>query len=162
MARLRPQVHTEKHIVQFSLASVASGAITILTIADAVAVPSTVTNVREGSTIASVFIEMWVQSDDTTQGSNISTLEKLSGDMSGMAAGESASLNSYSNKKNVFHTRMGLISDQDSYPTNVMSGWYKIPKGKQRFGLSDKLVLNLHGQSNGFTLCGFATYKEQY
>jgi len=162
MPGMRPKVHTEKHLIQSSLGSVASGAISIITLADAVAVPSTSTNVREGSTISSVYIEMWVQSDDSSLGTAIVTLEKLSGDMGGMTAAESALLNDYVNKKNVLHTRMGLIPNNVSYPMNVMGGWFKIPKGKQRFGLNDKLVLNIHGQSNGLSFCGTTIYKEQY
>ncbi len=159
---MRPVINTEKHYVQFSLASVGSGAITNLDIIDAVAVPTALDEVREGSKISAVYIEMWLHSDDATSGSVICTLEKLSGDMSVIAVGEIAALGSYVNKKNVFYTQMGLLPNNVSYPMSVIKGWFKIPKSKQRFGLGDSLVLSMFGQSNGFFLCGFATYKEQY
>jgi len=42
-----------------------------------------------------------------------------------------------------------------------MRGWYKIPKTKQRFGLGDRLVLQIASQgTDALDFCGFATYKE--
>ncbi len=160
---MRPTVNTEKHMVQQSLASIASGAITPLTIAFAVAAhPATVTEVREGAKIENVYVEMWVTSDDAASGTMIVTLEKRTGNMVAMTAAQSAALNSYVNKKNVLHTFMGLVPPNVQYPMVAIKGWFKIPKGKQRFGLQDILVLNVHGQSNGGNFCGFFIYKEQY
>ncbi len=160
---MRPVINTEKHIVQQSLASVASGAITNRTIAFGVVTPtSTNTDVREGSIITAVYVEMWVTSDDTGAGTAIITLEKRGGNMVAMTAGQSAALNTYVNKKNVLHTFMGLVGPNTQYPMAVVKGWFKIPKGKQRFGINDLLVLNMHGQSNGLSFCGFFVYKEQY
>ncbi len=161
---MRPTINTEKHIVQFSLAAVASGAISTLTlaIAKAAVVGATTTHVREGSKIAAIYIEMWVSSDDAASGTTIVTLERLAGGMSVMTTTESASLDSYDNKKNVLHTMMGLTPSNVQYPMAVVKGWFKIPKGKQRMGLEDRLMLNLHGQSNGMAFCGFCVYKEQY
>ncbi len=106
---------------------------------------------------------MWIQTDDAALGSSIITLEKLSGASdSNMAAGDSAALNSYDNKKNIFYTQMGLTPNNVTYPMATIRGWFKIPKSKQRFGLQDRVMLNVHAQSNGLTICGFATYKEQF
>ncbi len=160
---MRPRVHTEKHIVQVSLATVASGAISARTIAFGVVTPTaTNTDVREGSIISAVYIEMWLTSDDAGSSTAIVTLERRSGNMVAMLVGQSAALNSYVNKKNILHTFMGLVPTNVQYPMPAIKGWFKIPKGKQRFGINDLLVLNIHGQSNGLTLCGFFVYKEQY
>ncbi len=161
---MRPMVHTEKHYNQESLFAVGAGAISNRIISDAVAVPATADNqVREGSTISAVYIEMWITSDDDAlPGSSIVTLEKVPGNGALMNAADSASLNAYENKKNVFHTQMGLTSTKLTYPMASVKGWFKIPKGKQRQGLGDRLLLNIHAQSNGLSACGFFTYKEQY
>ncbi len=162
---MRPRVTARKHYVQISLAAVASGAITNLTIADARQDPDrTVPNeIREGAVVTAVYCEMWIQSDDATAGSSIITLVKIpgSGASANMTTTESALLNDYDNKKNVFHTQMGLTPNNTQFPMATIKGWFKIPKGKQRFGLLDRLMLNVHGQSNGLTLCGFFIYKEQ-
>ncbi len=161
---MRPQVNTEKHIVQQSLFAVASGAITNLNIGRAIAVPTAAaTDLREGCRISAVYIEMWLSSDDVASGTAIVTLEKTPGTQTVfMTAAQSAALNAYPNKKNILHTFMGLLPNNVDYPMAVIKGWFKIPKGKQRFGIDDRLILNIHGQSNGVAGCGFFLYKEQF
>ncbi len=162
MAGMRPKVHTEKHYVQFSLSAVASGAIQTNQLIDAVAAPTASDEIREGATVTAIYLEFWITSDDTAHGSSIVTLEKVPGVGSPMTAAQSAALNSYNNKKNIFYVHMGLTPSNVEYPMASIKGWFKIPKGKQRFGLRDRLQLNIHGQSNGLAVCGFCIYKEQY
>ncbi len=161
---MRPTINTEKHLVQFSLGSVASGALEplIIAIGKQSVTATAATHVREGAKIANVYIEMWVSSDDVSSGTCIATLERVPGGLGLMTAADSAALDGYDNKKNVLHTFMGLIPNDVDYPMPILKGWFKIPKGKQRFGIEDQLRLNLHGQSNGMAFCGFAVYKEQY
>lgn len=159
---MRPVVNTEKHYVQFSLATVASGALTNFGLISAVAVPTAASHVREGAIISAIYIEMWIQSDDGALGSSIITVNKVPGGSTPMTAAESALLNDYTDKKNVFYTQMGLTPNNVTYPMATIKGWFKIPKGKRRFGLNDRLQLNVHAQSNGLNACGFAIYKEQF
>ncbi len=161
---MRPRVHTEKHYVQKSLFAIAAGAINVSTIAFApqTVVPATNTHVREGSTISAVYVEMWVTSDDAAAGTVIATLEKRPGTSAAMTAADSASLDAYGNKKNILHTQMGLIGPNVQVPIAIIKGWFKIPRGKQRFGQDDSLVLNILAQSNGIAACGFFLFKEQY
>ncbi len=151
-------------MVQTSLATVASGAITNITFAQGsqAGVGAVATTVREGSKISAVYVEMWVTSDDAASGTAIITLEKRPGGVVAMTAANSAALDAYNNKKNILHTMMGLIPPNVQYPMAALKGWFKIPKGKQRFGINDRLVLNIHGQSNGMQFCGVTIYKEQY
>ncbi len=161
---MRPMIHTEKHIVQESLASIAAGAINVSVIVNAVQAPAAAqpNQVREGCTISAVYVEMWISGDDATASTCIATLERRPSGLGNMTVAESALLNDYDNKKNILHTFMGLIPPDIQFPTAILKGWFKIPKGKQRFGLGDDLVLNIHGQSNGLDFCGFFLYKEQY
>ncbi len=161
---MRPKVHTEKHIVQDSFFTIASGAIrsNIFVIAKQDPAAAQPTQVREGATISACYVELWLTSDDAAQGTVVVTLERRDGPVGVMSAGDSAALNVYDNKKNILHTMMGVISPNVQMATPVLRGWYKIPKGKQRFGLEDKLVLNVLAQSNGVNGCGVFIYKEQY
>ncbi len=160
---MRPVVNTEKHLVQFSLAAVASGAISNLEILNAVASPSANNEIRIGAVVSAIYVEMWVQSDDAAAGTAIVTLERVDGNVTAfMTAGNSANLNAYENKKNIIHTQMGLIPNNVTYPMVSVKGWFKIPKGKQRFGADDKFMMNIHGQSNGLSFCGIAIFKEQF
>ncbi len=162
---MRPTINSKKHFVQVSLANIAAGTITKLSIADAVPV-SGITGadeVREGASIKACYVEMWVTSDDVTQSSGILTLEKKPAQTPAMTAAQSGSLDTYPNKKNILTTHMGLFSPKTgSNPIPVFRGWYKIPKGKQRFGFDDQLILNVHAQSDGLNICGFFVYKEYY
>ncbi len=160
---MRPRVHTEKHIAQKSIFTVAAGAITNIVILTAEEDATAAAKVRVGSTISALYVEMWLTSDDAAQGSSIVTLEKVTGGQTVlMTAAQSAALESYVNKKNVFHTQMGLLGPNTQYPMASIKGWFKIPKSKQRFGLDDRMILNVHGQSNGVSGCGVFIYKEQY
>ncbi len=164
MVEMRPRVNTTKHYQQTSLESVASGA--VRSIQEIFAVVNLSRNlpseVREGAIISAIYLEMWVQSDDATQGSVICTVEKLQSGATNPSAGDMAALHTYDNKKNILYTQMGLIGNNVAYPSAVVKGWFKIPKSKQRFGLGDKLIFTVFAQTNGLTLCGFATYKEQF
>ncbi len=161
---MRPVINTRKHFVQFSLFNIAAGAMANHTIITSVVAPAVTSadQVREGSIISSVYVEMWLTSDDALPGTVIVTLEKLPGAANAfMVAGDAAGLNVYDDKKNILHTQMGLLGNDITYPMPAIKGWFKIPKGKQRFGLDDRLVLNIFAQSNGIDGCGFYIFKEQ-
>ncbi len=159
---MRPVVNTEKHISQRSLFTIATGAIDNFIFCNSVAVPTGAVQVREGAKVSAVYVEFWVTSSDAVAATTIVTLEKLIGSSTNMGAGESASLNTYDNKKNILYTQMGLVGDNNQYPSAVIKGWIKIPKSKQRFSLGDRLALNIHAQTNPIDVCGFVIYKEQY
>ncbi len=161
---MRPVINTQKHIVQLSLFAVASGAISTQTIALAAQDPTetSATAIREGSKISAVYCEMWITSDDAAAGTAIVTLERRPGGVGAMNTTDSAALDGYDNKKNILYTFMGLIGPNVQVPTPAIRAWFKIPKGKQRFGIGDRLMLNIHGQSNGVSACGFFIFKEQY
>ena len=73
------------------------------------------------------------------------------------------SMNSYANKKNILYTTQGVLGDTNSNPIPAMRGWFKIPKGKQRFGLGDKLNLNITSlTADGMENCGIFIYKEYF
>ncbi len=162
---MRPIVVTRKHYVQSSLFAVASGAILNIQLVEAVAAPvvTVASEVQEGCRISAIYIEMWLSSDDAGSGSVIVTVEKAPGigASPNMSTADAADLTQYDNKKNVLFTQMGLLPSNVQYPMAVIKGWIKIPKSKQRFGLDDRIMLNIFGQSNGVSGCGFSIFKEQ-
>ncbi len=159
---MKSPIHSTKHIVQNSLFAVASGAInnaTLITAVD-VAAKNTVTEVEEGCLIKAIYVEFWFTGDDAVAGTGIFTLEKISSNGPSMTVAQAGALMDYPNKKNILFTQMGLMPPNTQYPMAVIKGWIKIPRGKQRFGLGDRLMLNMFAQSDGLTGCGFAIYKE--
>ncbi len=159
---VRPVVHSIKHYVQFSLATVTGGA--VVTDVPVVAVQradlDTLSEITEGSIIKAIYIEMWIRSSSTTPTSGQMIIYKSEGDTTSPTATDMAALGSWENKKNIFYTTMGLFNDQDADATMAFKGWIKIPKGKQRFGLNDKLKISIFAATVDAVRCGFATYKE--
>ncbi len=160
---MRQIVHSVKHYVQFPIDQITTATREAIILVQSV--ESTVANsaieVPEGSIIKAVFVELWLENTGNL-GESIVTLTKDTNALFGPTFIEMAALFTYTNKKNVLFTHQGLTSnDGVSQPTNVMRGWIKIPKGKQRFGLGDTLTLSVANvSSQDLNRCGFAVYKE--
>lgn len=160
-AAFKAPIHTEKHITQVTLATVATATHTDLTIAIAVAAPGTNSwEVHEGSHVKAVYLELWLTSDDATQGSIVGALEKRGGTAAAMTYAQSVALNSYPNKNNVFYITQGLTPPNVQSGIPFVRGWFTIPKGKQRLALGESLIFNLSGINNGANYCGYILFKE--
>ncbi len=160
---VRPMVHSTKHYVQFPFNDVATSTREINLVVSAVSVgdKNLASEVEEGSSVKAIFVEMWLQNSGV-DGTFILTISKDLGNDNGPSFAEMASLGTYDNKKNVLYTTEGLTSnDGVSGPVNVLRNWIKIPKSKQRFGLGDRININIANVSAGdLHRCGFTTYKE--
>ncbi len=146
-----------------SFSTVASGTVVSTVLIEGVTVgnKNTVSEVVEGAIVKAIYIELWILGD-TANATQITTLTKLQSGAAPFSAAQMASLGTTAGKKNILFTSMGLGSnDGIAAPINIMRGWYKIPKSKQRFGLLDTLELSIFAQgAAGIDFCGFATYKE--
>ncbi len=158
--RMNP-IQSVKHINQFSVTTVGIGALGQKQLALSVVAPdaNAVSEVPEGAKISNVYVELWITSDDASQGSLAVNLEKTSTQMTAMTYAQSIALWTYANKKNIFYTTQGLVPPNVQSGIPFLRGWFKIPAGKQRFGLGDKLVLNISGITNGVNYCGLVIYK---
>ncbi len=160
---MRPVIHSTKHIVQSPFSQITTGTRENIIICQAVegTTANTAIEVVEGSVIRAVFVEMWLQ-NSANDGHSIVTLEKVPDAQLGPTFAECAALFSYTNKKNILFTHEGLTAnDGVGNPLPVIRQWFKIPKGKQRFGLGDKLVLTISNpSSNNLNRCGLFIFKE--
>ncbi len=159
---MRPIITSRKHYVQFTEFNVASATVTANLLVDAVALQSanTPSEVVEGDTVKAVFIELWLLSDDASVGSFVVTVERFSIDQGAPTFAEMTTLDTYKNKKNILYTSQGILGINNSNPTPVLRQWFKIPKGKQRFGLDDGLRVNIAAiGASQIVGCSFATYK---
>ncbi len=158
---MKAPIQASKHYIQKSLSTVLAGQLGGFDIAKAVALQSVniATEVAEGSVIKAVFVELWVRAGDTSPGAVLVSLLKTSGDIS-ITFAEQTALNDFVQKKNVLYHTQGLTNDQDADAIPFVRQWFKIPKGKQRFGLGDKLTLAVSAQALDAIICGFAIYKE--
>ena len=158
---MRPRVHTEKHFVPNPIDTVVAAAIENIVFVNAVASPSAAVDVLEGSTISAVWVELWILADAQNVGSVIITLEKKPANAPNMTTINAANLHAYLNKKNILYTTQGLTSEQNANAVPIIRQWFKIPKGKQRFGLGDQMVLNISAAQEGVENCGMFIFKEQ-
>ncbi len=158
---VRAMVHSIKHYVQVSLSQVTTGSTNQETVVDAVESPSVPKEVQEGSTIKAVYFEFWMIGT-TSQQFFTAVIYKRPGGVNAITNAEMALLQDYQNKKNILYTTQGLASnDGIAGPYPLYKGWIKVPKGKQRFGLGDKLTLAIASRGDAtLDYCGFVTFKE--
>ncbi len=161
-------INSIKHFVARTNTGTTAGTTATLPVATAVVAPATASTdqVREGCVIKAVWIEMWVISDGTADNSTqcVMTLEKITGTGVNPTNTNMLNLQAYTNKKNILVTFQGLLTAKiaGANPMSPIRGWYKIPKGKQRFGINDRLVFNITTVAINMRSCGMFIYKEYY
>ncbi len=163
---VRPVVHSTKHIIQFSNFLVTAGASNPQTLINTV--PSTANRVNavdvvEGAIIKAVYVELWVKGDGASSADTqiMVALVKLPGGQNAMTSTDMLNMQAYDNKKNIFFISQGVFGGKDTgQAVPILRQWIKIPKGKQRFGNGDELILNTSSIDTGAQRCGVAIYKE--
>ncbi len=159
---MKPIIRSTKHVVQAPFSQITTGTSENILISRSVesSVANVATEVAEGEVIKAVFVEMWTQ-NSANDGHEVVILEKTVGNTLGATFTDLANLFSYVNKKNILFTHEGLTSnDGVGNPLPIIRQWFKIPKGKQRFGLGDRLVLSISNpSSNNLNRCGVFIYK---
>ena len=160
---MKSPINSEKHYRQVSVDATMGGTIKNNTIVVATETPAgNQSECRIGAVIKAVYVEMWVMASAQNIGSQTISLEKRSGDSPLMTFAQAAQLHTYPNKKNILYVTQGLTGENDSNPIPVMRGWFNIPKGKQRFGLGDSLILNLSANVEDLQHCGLYIFKEYF
>ncbi len=165
--RMLAPIKTIKHYSGITLATVTNGTVTLRNIANAAVASATgtATEVAEGSLVKAVHVELWIIGLGTAgQTSTFSlTIEKRPSASPAMTFTNSANLGAYPNKKNILYTTQGITTSAigGSTPIATIRQWFAIPKGKQRMGLGDDIVLNLSNIGGiDYQICGMITFKE--
>ena len=99
-----------------------------------------------GAEVKAVYVELWLIASGNQEGSQIAIVEKVQNAQGGAGFINLASLDDYTNKRNIFYQTMGLLGSDNSNPIPVIRQWIKIPKGKQRFAQGDSLKLQISAQ----------------
>ncbi len=162
---MKPIIKSKKHIFQISQATVGQALVVDTILVQAVESTSTTPQqVEEGAIVKNCYVEFWVSQDSASVvGSYTIILYKNPGGTNTALTGNLAALHDYSNKKNILFTAQGLLTPNDGGQVPVLRGWYKIPKGKQRFGLDDRLSVSIRNNNAtdiDINFCGLAIYKE--
>ncbi len=161
---MKPIINSVKHIVQRTLTVTQEQAISLVILGQVVdAQPTTPEQIVVGAALKAVWCEYWILGESSQPCTATWSVEKIVAGAAAMTQAQAQNLHDYPNKKNIFKMGQGIIGDSNSNPIPILREWIKIPKGKQRFGLGDSLVLNISciGEAdNGLESCGFALYKE--
>ncbi len=163
--RMLAPINSIKHFVPQTDFAVATGTANNLTVVDAVVAPATgaTYEVQEGAVVKAVWIELWLITDGSagTHGTFTVTVEKAPGNLQPTFT-NMLNLMSYLNKKNILYTTQGILSsDNVAQAVPILRQWIKIPKGKQRFGFQDRLLVNVaNSGGTGMAICGMFIYKE--
>ncbi len=170
MARFRRMVapiNSVKHFIALTNQTINSAGLLSNILVDAVSVGdahAVVSDVTEGSVVKAVHLNHWVLNNGSTGtiGQYTAVLEKVPAGQAGATVSQLLNLQAYPNKKNVLNTFQGNLSAaiDGANATTYMQGWFKIPKGKQRFGLGDRLILSMTPTGEQVNVCGMTIYKE--
>ncbi len=158
---MRAPIVSVKHYVQNSVTQVTAGTVTTVIPIRGIAHQNVdaPAEVLEGSVVKAVFLEYWIIGENEL-GSFVVTVEKSGSDTTVPSFTDMTTIHAYGNKKNILYTTQGLMSDSSRNPTPILRQWIKIPKGKQRFGLDDRLRINFSSlTSENLQFCGFTLYK---
>ncbi len=159
---MKAPIVSRKHIVNHSQFTVASATVLAQTVITSVAVGnvSSAIEVIEGNMVKAVYLERWLLGDDVTQSTFILIVEKVMANQAAPSFTNMTTLDAYPNKKNILYTTQGVVGSNVTNPIPVIRQWIKIPKGKQRFGLNDKLrVVVAAIGANDLVGCGLSIYK---
>ena len=158
---VRPIINSDTRRISHTPGTVGAASIVVIDVVIGVqsADANTATEVSSGTEVKAVFCEIWLVGDDAASGSFVLTCEKIVASSTEQTYGNSVALTSYPGKKNIFYTSQGLTSPVTGTPIPVVRQWVAVPKGKQRFGLGDRFVINLSGISNGINYCGQSVFK---
>ncbi len=159
---VKPVITSRKHIFQVALQSITG--VGILTSAFVDAIEGARTNpehVTEGASVKAFYLELWVQNSASAIGSFTFCVFKNPGGSNNPTSADMAALHDWDNKKNILYTTQGLLPGNEEMILPVYKGWVKIPKGKQRFGLGDKMQFTFRNNTtDDLNFCGLVIYKE--
>ncbi len=159
-------INSVKHYVPRANVSLASGAGQGNVVVSAVVAPATTnaSDVKEGAIVKATHLEYWLWGGGSTGVDTqfVIVVEKAPSGRSAIGAAEMLNIGAYNNKKNIFFQSQGVIGAgvDGSQAIPVIRDWLLIPKGKQRFGLGDRLVVSFTTVGSAMQICGQATYKE--
>ncbi len=164
--RMLAPINTVKHYVGQPNVTIALGTSTTFEIADVVAAPVDTNRekVSEGALVKSVHFEYWIVGGGAagviTQ--FVLTIEKSPSGAADPAFSDMLNLGGYKNKKNILYTTQGIVTSKQegTNPVPIIRDWLLIPKGKQRMGQADRLLVSIATVESSLAFCGISTYKE--
>ncbi len=159
---MKSPINSRKHVVQHTQYAIASGATLAFSdcIGNAVQDVNNANEVIEGAVVKAIFVEHWILAGASSAGSFVAIVEKAPSGVGQPSFTNMTTLDAYPNKKNILLTTQGLVGTQDTNPIPIFRQWIKIPKGKQRIGLDDKIRIIIAAiGTEALAGCGLSVFK---
>ncbi len=161
---MKSPINSRKHIVQHTQTIIPSGTTTSNVAVRALAIQNVdqAFEVVEGAVVKAIYIERWIAGNTGIEPSSsiVLTVEKNPAGGGSPTFTEMTTLDAYPNKKNILYTTQGLTASNTGNPIPFIRQWVKIPKGKQRFGLEDELLVTIANiGAEDISFCGVMIYK---
>ncbi len=160
---MRAVIHSKKHIFQNSLETIAASAIVTKEFLNTVSAEAVgdADEVAEGASVKAIYVESWLGINDAAIGSYVYVVYKSQAAEPAPTTTEMAAMHDWNNKRNALFTSQGLLNMNTGNATPVIRQWLKIPKGKQRMALGDKIRISIFAQgAQPVNHCGLVIYKE--
>ncbi len=164
--RMLAPINSLKHFVARTNSTITAGTVSNIKIAEAVVAPAvaTTTDVKIGSILKALIMEMWLLvAGTTTQSTQVTVIiEKVPNSGTPATFAQMLNLQAYANKHNIFYTFQGnlasFVDGQPSFP--AFKSTLLIPKGKQRMARGDAWYMNVAPVAYNTHSCGMFIYKE--
>ncbi len=157
-------VHRIKHITDTNATvSAATTLPTVLILGRDAPVLAATREVESGAKVHGIFLNVQIQGNQITSGAipNIymAVYKSKGGNIPDI---NPASTGANADKSNIIHQEMGMFQSDsvDGNPKTLFKGVIVIPKGLQRFGIDDELVITVRSTAVNFKVCIQCIYKE--
>ncbi len=157
---MKQVINSDKHYVHLPVIAITSGNVSTFELVDVDNSLASASDVRVGAVVKAVFLELWADSPTSSKTINSAVLKRPSG-ASAPSIANLGNMGAYINKKNVFMFHQGLAPSNGNV-VPLFREWILIPKGKQRMGLGDSIVVTTGATGATMNICGFATFKEYF
>ncbi len=154
-------IHSVKHFIHTPAAVTVSGTrtrVTLVTVVANTALPVNSVDVKEGSKISAIYVEMWVEAASPLF-TVLGCVVKVPGGSNPPNYAETLNLGTYNNKRNILETHQGLAPANGNI-IPLFRQWIQIPKGKQRMALGEEIQVIISATGANVSHCGIAIYKE--
>ncbi len=158
---LRP-IRSIKHVVDVQGALTTGGQNDVVPLVDAIDSPTTadVDSVEVASRVSSIYLNVQVYATSEASLANV-YMYVMKNPGNNLTPPAPNAVGAADEKKFIIHQEMRMMGGATTEnPITLFSGVIKIPRGYQRFGFKDRLIINISTPGNSIDYCFQCIYKE--
>ncbi len=156
-------IHRIKHIVDKSATITATAVLpeVLINTKDAPVLANT-TEVETGAKVHGIFINVQIQANQSINAIPNIYMAIYKSPGGNIPAIDPAQTGSNADKKQIIHQEMNFVetTSNTANPRTLFKGVVVIPRGMQRFGADDELIMSLKSNAINFSYCVQCIFKE--